>query len=231
MNQIMKQTKKDKFEESYFQGWYKSAVGSFSREDLRLSKNWFYAWIEKLNQYVPVKNGKGRKVLEIGCSIGAVSNILCSRGFDVWATDISSYAVKNAKKLTPKAHFLVVDIQKKIQIKEKFDIVICFEVVEHLERPEVGIKNMVETLKDGGKIVVSTPYPYSWNYHDPTHINLKTPDKWVRIMKKAGLKNVTYHRFTLIPFFYRYNKNFQIILPFHIALPYVNSPIFFIGTK
>ena len=60
MNQIMKQTKKDKFEESYFQGWYKSAVGSFSREDLRLSKNWFYAWIEKLNQYVPVKNGKGK---------------------------------------------------------------------------------------------------------------------------------------------------------------------------
>ena len=120
----MNQNKKNKFEESYFQGWYKSAVGAFSREDLRLSKNWFHAWITKLNHYVPVKNGKGKKVLEIGCSIGAVSNILSSRGFDVWATDISSYAVNNAKKLTPKAHFSVVDIQKKIQIKEKQSILV-----------------------------------------------------------------------------------------------------------
>jgi 2-polyprenyl-3-methyl-5-hydroxy-6-metoxy-1,4-benzoquinol methylase len=228
---IMKQTKKEKFEESYFKGWYKNAVGNFSKKDLEISKNWFYSWLKKLNQYVPVQKGNEKKVLEIGCSIGAVSNILLSRGFDVWATDISAYAVKNAKKLTPKAHFSVVDIQKRITIKEKFDLIICFEVVEHLEKPEVGIKNMVEKLKAGGQLVISTPFPYSWNYHDPTHINLKTPEKWVKIMKKSGLKNVSYHRFTLIPFFYRFNKNFQIIIPFYIALPYVNSPIFFIGSR
>jgi len=65
-----------KFEESYFEGWYKKAVGTFSQDDLELAKRWFWAWVEKLNQYVPVEDGKGRKVLEIGCSIGAVTNIL-----------------------------------------------------------------------------------------------------------------------------------------------------------
>lgn len=227
----MKQIKTGKFEESYFKGWYKNAVGNFSKKDLELSVNWFFAWIEKLNQYVSLNKGKGKKVLEIGCSIGAVSNILTKRGFDVWATDVSEYAVKKAQKLTPKAHFSVVDIQKKIQIKEQFDLIICFEVVEHLEKPDLGIINMVDKLKVGGTLVISTPFPYSWNYHDPTHINLKTPKEWVKIMKKSGLKKVEFHRFTLIPFFYRFNKRFQIILPFHVAVPYINSPIFFIGTK
>ena len=223
--------KKGKFEESYFQGWYKGAVGNFSKRDLELSKNWFYAWIEKLNQYIPVKKGKGKKVLEIGCSIGAVSNLLVSRGFEVWATDISSYAVKNAKKLTPKAHFSVVDIEKKINMTKKFDLVISFEVVEHLKNPKKGIENMADVLVDGGKLILSTPYPHSWNYNDPTHINLKKPDEWIMIMKKSGLKNIEYHAFSLIPFFYRYNKKYQIILPFHLPIPYINSPIYFIGTK
>lgn len=223
--------KKGKFEESYFQGWYKNAVGTFSKKDLELSKNWFYAWLKKLDQYVPVKKGKGRKVLEVGCSIGAVSNMLVDRGFKVWATDISGYAVRNAKKLTPQAIFTAVDIEKKITIRQKFDLVIALEVVEHLKNPKLGIKNMYDVMDKNGKMVLSTPYPHKWNYNDPTHINLKKPGEWIKIMEEVGMKKVAYHRFTLIPFFYRYNKRFQIILPFHLAVPYINSPIFFIGTK
>lgn len=227
----MKKNQDKKFEESYFKGWYKNAVGNFNKKDLELSTNWFYAWLEKLNQYIPIEKGRGRKILEVGCSIGAVSHMLSKRGFDVWATDISKYAVDKAKKLTPKAHFEVVDIQEKIKLKEKFDLVISFEVVEHLENPTLGIENMYTMIKKGGKMVLSTPYPHKWNYNDPTHINLKTPDEWIRIMSKVGLTKVECHKFTLLPFFYRYNKKFQIILPFHIAIPYLNSPIFFIGTK
>lgn len=223
--------KNKKFEETYFEGWYKNAVGTFSKKDLEISKHWFFAWIEKLDQYIPLKRGKGRTVLEIGCSIGAVSNILTNRGFKVWATDISAYAVENAKKLTPKAHFSVVDILKKIDLKQKFDLIICFEVVEHLKNPKLGIKNMYDVLQNGGKMVISTPYPHSWNYNDPTHINLKKPEEWIKIMEGVGLKQVKCHKFTLVPFFYRYNKNFQIIIPFHIPIPYINSPIYFIGTK
>lgn len=223
--------KSKKFEESYFKGWYKSAVGNFTKEDLDMSKKWFHAWLKKLDQILKFKNEKGKKILEIGCSIGAVSNMLVDRGYEVWASDISSYAVSKAQKLTPKAKFFVIDIQKKIKLSHKFDYIIAFEVVEHLAKPDLGIKNMYEALKPNGKLIVSTPYPYPWNFRDPTHINVKYPKEWVEIMRKTGFKNVTYHRFTLIPFFYRFNKNFQIIIPFAIPLPYLNSPIFFIGSK
>jgi 2-polyprenyl-3-methyl-5-hydroxy-6-metoxy-1,4-benzoquinol methylase len=230
MKKVSKKKEK-KFEENYYTGWYKRAVGTFSPKDLQIANNWFWAWLKKLHQYVPVEKGEGKKVLEIGCSIGSVAHMLHERGFKVWASDISEYAVNRAQKLTPKAKFLSFDIQKKIPLKEKFDIIISFEVVEHLEYPEKGIKNMFDGLKKGGTIVISTPYPYKWNFRDPTHINVKYPNEWVSLMKKAGFKNISYHRFTLVPFFYRFHKRLQIIIPFAVPVPYLNSPIFFIGEK
>lgn len=223
--------KNKKFEESYFDGYYKNAVGDFSSSDLELSRRWFWSWLKKLNQYVPITKGKGKKILEIGCSIGGVTSLLVENGFEVWASDISNYAVKNAQKLTPQAKFLVFDIQEKIPVRTKFDYILSFEVVEHLEDPEKAFKNMYNSLENKGTVIVSTPYPYPWNFNDPTHINVKYPEEWVKMMKKVGFKQVKYHRFTLFPYFYKLNKHFQVILPFAVALPYINSPIFFIGKK
>ncbi len=96
---------KNKFEENYFEGWFKGAVGNFTRNDLEISRNWFWGWLKKLNQYVPIEKGKGKKVLEIGCSIGGVATLLHDRGFEVYASDISKYAVDRAKKLSPANSF------------------------------------------------------------------------------------------------------------------------------
>jgi len=221
-----------KFEEEYFEGYYKRAVGSFTKKDLEISKNWFWAWLAKLDQYVPIEKGNGRSVLEIGCSIGAVSNILAERGFEVIASDVSQYVLAKAAKLTPNVRFVKINVEKEINLKKKFDIIIAFEVVEHLENPEKGIYNMYKALKkQGGILVFSTPYPYKWNFNDPTHINVRYPKEWIGIMKKVGLKDIEYHRFSLLPFFYRFNRHFQIIIPFAVPIPYINSPIFFIGKR
>lgn len=223
--------KAKKFEENYFQGWFKGAVGSFTPSDLEISKRWFWGWLKKLNQYVPVMNGRGRTVLEIGCSIGGMANLFFERGFEVYASDISSYAVNRAKKLSPAIHFYTFDIQKEIPIRKKFDIIIALEVVEHLANPNKALQHMYKSLKTGGTLIFSSPYPYSWAYSDPTHINVKYPREWIKIMKEAGLENTSYHRFSLLPLFYRFHKIFHIIFPFPIPLPFINSPIFFIGKK
>lgn len=223
--------KNKKFEEEYFQGWYKHAVGNFTQADLKYSRNWFWAWLRKLNEFIPVEKGYGRSVLEIGCSIGGVASLLSDRGFKVFGSDISEYAVKNAKLLNPKANFLSFDVQHEIPLKQKFDIIIAFEVVEHLENPEGAIKNMISSLKKDGFLVISTPYPYPWNYRDKTHINLKYPSEWIKIMRKNKLKKIKKSGFTLLPFFYKLHPRLQIILPFISPIPFINSPIFFIGQR
>ena len=40
------------FEEKYFEGYYKGAVGSFSSKDLDLSRKWFSAWLNIIKKLV-----------------------------------------------------------------------------------------------------------------------------------------------------------------------------------
>jgi 2-polyprenyl-3-methyl-5-hydroxy-6-metoxy-1,4-benzoquinol methylase len=228
---MTKITKKKTFEEQYFEGWFKGAVGKFNDRDLELSRRWFFSWLKKLHQHIPLQDGKGKRVLEIGCSIGGVASLLRDRDYTVYASDISEYAVNKAKKLSKGINFLVFDVQKGIPLKQKFDLIIAFEVVEHLRFPQKAITNMVASLKEGGTLVISTPYPYPWSYRDPTHINVKYPEEWMAMMRKAQLQHVAYHKFSLVPFFYKLNKHFQIIIPFHISHPSINTPIFYIGKK
>jgi SAM-dependent methyltransferase len=224
-----KQSKR--YEENYFQGWFKGAVGDFSDEDMRVSRNWFYSWIKVLNKYVPLQKGKKRSILEIGCSIGAVASLLFEKGFEVDATDISSFAVTRAKKLSPKINFFTYDVEKAMRGKKKYDVIIAFEVVEHLAQPEKALRNMFNLLHTGGYVVISTPFPYDWAYADPTHINVKYPDEWLQMLKKTGFKKVSFYKFSLIPFFYRFNRHLQIIMPFHIPVSFINNPIFYVAKK
>ncbi len=222
---------KQTFEDFYFSGWFKHAVGNFSPSDLQLSQRWFWGWLAELNKHVDVMHGQGRSVLEIGCSIGGVSTILHDRGFAVTATDISKMAIAGAKKLSPEIDYRILDVQKPIALKKKFDLVFAFEVVEHLKYPEKAIGYMRDVLKPNGTLVISTPYPYPWIFRDPTHIAVKYPEEWVEMLKRQKLQNVAYHRFSVLPYFYRYNKYFHFRLPFAIPLSFINSPIFFLGTK
>lgn len=43
---------------------------------------------------------------------------------------------------------------------EEYDNVICLNVLEHLHKPEVAIKEMVRIVKKGGKIVIVAPFMY-----------------------------------------------------------------------
>jgi len=224
-------TKKKIFEHTYFEGYFKRAVGEFGLNDLHISTNWFWGWLKKIDSFLPVKEGKGRTVLEIGCSIGGFARLLADRGFRVYATDISTYAVSRAKRLSPDIHFSTLDIRKPIRLTPMFDYIFSFEVVEHLENPELAIAHMYNKLKKSGYLIFSSPYPYSWIYRDPTHINVRYPDEWIFAMRNAGFRRISLYKFSLLPFFYRYNKHFHIVLPFHIPLSFINNVILFVGQK
>ena len=43
------------FEKDYFEGYYRGAVGSFTKDDLEMARRWFTAWI-KMSEYNPDAN-------------------------------------------------------------------------------------------------------------------------------------------------------------------------------
>lgn len=224
---------KRKFEKEYFSGYYKKGTGSFGERDIKKSMNWFYGWFKALEKYVDFNQGEGRRVLEIGCSIAGASNILDERGFEVHSADISKYAVSRAKKLAEslgrKISFYAFDVQEKIAVPGKFDIIFAFEVIEHLENPLQALKNMRSKLKEGGTVVCSTPNDHPHLYNDPTHINVKNDKEWIKVFKKAGFKKIFLYQVSFLPFFYRLSQGFHIIIKKPIYSKYINSPLFIIG--
>lgn len=226
----MKQDKKI-FEKEYFTGYYQPMTGTFDQSALTRNKNWFYGWFDELQEWFDFKLGRGRNVLEIGCSIGAASLLLQERGFKVLGTDLSEFAVKKAKKAIHQVKFEELDIENSKKYANTFDLIFCFEVIEHLGDLDAAFANAYRMLKKGGVFIASTPYPYGYVFIDKTHINVRHPLDWVRIFKQHKFRHVKWKQTTFIPYFYRFSKHFHIKLPFGIPSPYVNSPIFLYGEK
>lgn len=75
------------------------------------------------------------------------------------------------------------------------DLVICSEVLEHVEDPHAAVDNLRDLLKPGGTLLITSPFLW------PDHATVDYPDywrftegAWRLLMKRAGLEI-----FTLVP--------------------------------
>jgi len=211
--------------------YYRRFFDKYSKDEFDMYCRWAGGWLRFLDNYLDVKNGRGRKVLELGASLGYFSKIFKDRGFDVWVTDISSYIVKKARKFQRDAHFSKVNIEKGIKINGFFDYIIAFEVVEHLKNPGLAFKNIYRKIKKGGTFIISTPFPTKRSLADPTHINVHEPSWWLKLGRKTGFSKSAFTYATFIPFLYRFNKSLSIGFPFKSDIPYVNCTCFVIFRK
>jgi len=102
---------------------------------------------------------KGTKVLEIGCGTGDLLAKLKHRGCKVWGVDIDPVAINFIKKhfKLENAYAMSGDEFFRLPNLPKFDIVIFFELIEHLDNPLEFVQNISKLLKDDGMIVLSTP--------------------------------------------------------------------------
>lgn len=222
--------KKGKFEEFYFEGYY-SGIGDFSSARDQKLTNWFRGMFEYINKFYPIKKGRGRKLIEFGCATGAAANLLADLGFNVYSTDISKYAVNLAAKNYSDIKFSVHDMQKQFVKETNFDVACAFDVVEHLKDPEAALSNTYKILKPGGTIILTTPNDYKHMSNDPTHINVKKPSEWKKIMKRAGFKSIFISQIAFIPYLYRFNWRLNCALPLAISSPYVISPVVIVANR
>jgi ubiquinone biosynthesis O-methyltransferase len=116
---------------------------------------------ESESTYYPVykflKGKTGLSILEIGCGYGYLTYAITKAGFNVKGIDISESAIAFAKKNLGMNYF-VSDLKTFSDItKEKFDLIISTEVIEHLTDQVDFIRNCKTLLNPGGKILITTP--------------------------------------------------------------------------
>ena len=96
--------------------------------------------------------GKGAKVLDLGCASGYQSQLLKDLGLKVVGLDLSPKMIAAAKKLVPKAKFLVGDMTEMDFADRSFDGVYARASLLHAPKklvPKV-LKSVHKVLKDNG---------------------------------------------------------------------------------
>ena len=128
-------------------------------------------------------DGKGKRALDIGCAYGYTSQVLAGLGYETVGFDVSGWGTKQAKSHND-GEFLVCDAQTALPFGAgTFDLVTCFDVLEHLPQPTASLLGMFDVCK--GAIVCTTPNKKVekpvrklMRDYDETHINVKTPKDW-----------------------------------------------------
>ena len=101
----------------------------------------------------------GGAILDVGCGRGEFCDFFARKGFRAEGTDLSHAAVKYAQARYPSATFHAVVVEDLLPARAGgFDMVFSSEVIEHLFDVGTYLLAINHLLKDGGTLVLTTPY-------------------------------------------------------------------------
>lgn len=110
---------------------------------------------------LPVRTPSSLNILEIGCGEGNICFQMAQYGHKVLGIDISDTTIKSAIKKwgnTQGLTFKVEDAeQMKLSSEEKYDVIVCSEILEHLYEPARLVRNFNNLLKPDGIAIVTVP--------------------------------------------------------------------------
>jgi SAM-dependent methyltransferase len=197
-----------KFDKKYYQ--YAQSDDEWARVYRR--RSYLYkAMARAVGRYRP----ELKDVVEVGCGLGMFSYTLLNRYPSVYlnAGDISEYAVSVTQKNLAdfgRAAVIVLNAEDLPYQDETADLIVCFDVIEHLANPEKFFEHAYRILKPGGLLLFTTPNPESFGakvkgdierqtgrpfrermrewfgWRDDTHINIRTIDEWRALSLKTG---------------------------------------------
>jgi glycosyltransferase involved in cell wall biosynthesis len=121
---------------------------------------------------------KPKYILDLGCGVGHYG-----RGFKIFNPDVSYLGLEKSKwavENTPYKDLClqVEDITKLSSINGNYDLVLCLDVLEHLEYK--GLDSILKLIKDKRSVLFSIPYIGDPHLDaDKTHIIKETKEWWV----------------------------------------------------
>jgi len=116
--------------------------------------------LDNIKQHFKIKKNKtnfldGLNILDIGCGGGLISEPMARLGANVTGIDASerniNVAKLHAKKSSLKINYVNASPEE-LNDKEKFDIILNLEIIEHVENVNLYIKSCFKLLKKNGLI-------------------------------------------------------------------------------
>lgn len=104
---------------------------------------------------------KGKRVLDVGCGGGILSESMAVRGAEVTGIDLGEKALKVAQlhslESGVKVDYRLISVESlAIENPSAFDVVTCMEMLEHVPDPYAIIAACATLVKPGGHVFFST---------------------------------------------------------------------------
>jgi len=128
-------------------------------------------------------------VLEVGCAKGDFIEKLTKSGINCVGLELNQDAVKEGEQRKIKIFNETVQEHAKSN-HEKYDVVCSFQVMEHIASIKDVLQASIDSLKKGGKLIISVPNNDSFLGYD-TGNYLNMPPHHMGLWNEQSLKSLT----------------------------------------
>lgn len=146
---------------------------------------------------------KNKTVLDFGCGYGFGSIALTDKckkyvGVD---SDVKAISWANSNLTVDGgrvAFELLSTFEEQDRLKKRFDVILCFEVLEHVQSPMSLLSKLGQNLVEGGIILISTPNGCSSNgepnlFRSEYHLAEYTPSEVQAIIQASGFSDLHFY--------------------------------------
>lgn len=129
-----------------------------------------------------------KKVLDAGCGTGYGILLLSKKALMAVGIDENSEAIRycQEKNRGAKVSYKMMDARKIDYDDNFFDVVVAFELLEHISEQDQFLKGVHRVLKKGGRLIISTPNIHIYGMgkaKNPYHKKELTPAEFLSILK------------------------------------------------
>lgn len=145
----------------------------------------------------------GKKFLDIGCNVGSAVSAAAGLGCDAVGIDVGPAAIEQAKELWPHCRFFNETLEAFSERGEKFDIVFCTEVIEHVKDLHGFMKALTKVLNPGAVLFITTPDSGHFRVPRKNLIHWKEfrPVQHLAIFNKKNMRGLL-QQYGIDPFFF-----------------------------
>lgn len=133
-------------------------------------------WVER--------KGKNLAILDVGCGNAEVADMLHEKGHEVIGLDLPEVVAKiRHDKLYGRYYGLDLNQEHFPFPDDKYDIIYCASVIEHLWNDSFLLTNIREHLKDDGVAIITIPSKINISEN---HCRFYPPIEWMRLVEAYG---------------------------------------------
>lgn len=135
-----------------------------------------YSWAASL--------AEDRDVLDAGCGLGWGTALLAERARGATGLDLSPVSIEEAEReYGGLANFREGDLLDIPFGDDSFDLVVCFEAIEHIEDPDRVLDEMRRVLRPDGLLLASSPNRGVYPEGNPFHLSERTSAEFQRALE------------------------------------------------